>query len=304
MNITNKFDLPASIYNKVNTNYERVEDRIWVTDLIGPPMVRRLSLKHWDDMEEDASERLYSLLGQATHHLFETNEPGICTELKLESKVKLPDGGDITVSGRLDYYNALTGTLDDFKITSVWSLILGDHPEYETQLNTLAWLLTNYMNPNSPASQLERAGMSDVKELRINMILRDWVRSKRWENDYPNIPFHTVDIPLWSYDKQQAYIEERVKIHTDSGILPCTDVECWAKPTTWAVMKKGGKRAVRVFNDTNDLQLYMEQSNLIGKESHYIQERPGEKTRCKGYCSVSAFCPNNPYRETGDILNG
>lgn len=60
----------------------------------------------------------------------------------------------------------------------------------------------------------------------------------------------------------------------------------WEKPTTYAVKKKGGVRAKRVFNDEGDAE------NLLATlKDHEIEVREGGRTRCTGFCQVSQFCP-------------
>ena len=41
----------------------------------------------------------------------------------------------------------------DYKVTSVWSLLLGEKPEWEKQLNTYAWLIEKNKNATVRASR-------------------------------------------------------------------------------------------------------------------------------------------------------
>lgn len=102
---------------------------------------------------------------------------------------------------------------------------------------------------------------------------------------------------------QEAYVLGRINLFksVDDGVViptACTDEERWARPTTWAVMKGRGKKAVRVFNDEETARKYI---GAKGDQSEYrIEERPGQYIRCEGYCPVRAFCKYNPYREVSD----
>ena len=64
MKITNKFGLPQpfvdlatkSAYSKGRSNYS-------VTEIISPPRIQRLRVKHWEEMEQDISDMTWSLMG-------------------------------------------------------------------------------------------------------------------------------------------------------------------------------------------------------------------------------------------------
>ena len=76
----------------------------------------------------------------------------------------------------------------------------------------------------------------------------------------------------------------------------CSDKERWAKEDKWAVIKKGNKKAFRVFDNQQDAEdLVYDLSDKIDvdvhKRNHDIEFRKGEYTRCKSnYCAVADFC--------------
>ena len=75
------------------------------------------------------------------------------------------------------------------------------------------------------------------------------------------------------------------------GTTPeCTAEERWAKPDTYAVMKKGRKSALRLLPTEEKAKEY------IGDQNLSIEFRKGVSTRCEGYCEVSQFCKQ--YRES------
>lgn len=265
MIITNKFNLPQSIVNTVTYNKEKNEARLSVTDLIGSPLQRQLKLKHWDELQSDVSDMMWMLLGQSVHYILEKGAPkSSLSEQKIEMQF-----GDFTIIGIPDLYH--DGIISDWKITSVYSFILGDKPEWEAQLNCYAFLLRH-------------CGF-DVKSLKINAILRDHQKSKSLASaDYPSIPFQQVDIPLWNTVKTEMYISDRVALHSKPA-TECTDEEKWKRPTKYAVMKKNQKRAVRVF-ETQE-----EADKLIETNKDYILEiRQGACVKCESYCSVNNWC--------------
>src|SRR5512133_1083402 len=102
MKLTNTHGLPASIVKAItNDDYsgpKGQEDKIGVTTLIGPPKIYFLKKKHWAEIEEDASDRLWSLLGQAVHKVMERAEDKTTiSEERIEETI---DG--LTVSGQMD----------------------------------------------------------------------------------------------------------------------------------------------------------------------------------------------------------
>ena len=127
-----------------------------------------------------------------------------------------------------------------------------------------------------------------VTSLKIHAILRDWMKSRAWrEPDYPQIPFITVDIPVWPEKKVQEYIDSRLRLHFECEPEKCTEEERWTRKTTYAVKKKGQKRAKRV------LDTYEEAIEWMGGEKGMlIEERLGEDVRCNSFCSVKDFCPH------------
>jgi len=80
---------------------------------------------------------------------------------------------------------------------------------------------------------------------------------------------------------------ERVKQAVkDKGVLPdCPDEELWKKPNIWAVKKKGGKRALKLFDSLEEAQGRLSTS----KEPLEIEYRPGRVMRCN-YCSSRGVC--------------
>ena len=172
--------------------------------------------------------------------------------------------------------------VSDYKVTSVWSVIY-DKTSWHDQLNTYAYLIR------------KAKGLS-VKKLQIVALLRDWQRRKAEEDiNYPESPIAIIEIPLWSDDDQDTYIEERMRLHKeadfdnamDTEMRPCTSAEMWEKPTKYAVMKKNRKRAIKLHDDLDEATAMAES---LGQD-HFVETRVGELTRCKGdWCGVSAFC--------------
>jgi hypothetical protein len=190
-------------------------------------------------------------------------------------------------------------TIVDYKVTSVWSVIYGK-PEWENQLNCYAYLVNDKNAFNK----------RNVTNLKICAILRDWNRREAERKpDYPQAPIVFVDIPLWDHEKASKYIINRMALHQEAQILYdmhgdlglCSDEDTWKKPDTWAVKKKGQKRALRVLDTEKDAKEYIEWHNktddaYIKKTNLEIEFRGGEYTRCGNYCSVADFCKQKKER--------
>lgn len=283
MKITNKYGLPEPLVSAVqlqDTLYKEGYDRpadISVTTLLKPPQMVMLERNHADDLEEDASDRIWALMGQIIHGVLESHADA--SDDLIEHRM-YADVAGWTISGQLDRYDAATATLQDYKMTSVWEHVNGIKPEREAQLNILAWML-------------EQEGRK-VDRIQIVAIYRDWSVSKaRNGGSYPQSQVAVHDVNLWTAEEQRVYIENRVAEHQNAEGARCSSEDRWAKPTVWAVMKDGRKSAVKLHDSADQAQDHA--ANLGGK--HYVVERPGEDTRCENYCSVAQWCPQ---RNSGD----
>lgn len=249
-----------------------------LTKLIGPPQIRVLERQHAEEIEEDAADRIWALLGQVTHGILERAESLAVTEQRLYA-----DLSGWRISGQFDRLTVLPdGSMQDYKLTSVWSVIDPEpKPEWVAQLNGLRWLAQ--VNGYPPITRLE-----------IVAILRDWSRGKaRQGGDYPTHPVKVVPVPLWSSEETETYLTERVHLHqladhcvATGRVLPeCSDAERWSKPTTYAVRKPGRKTALRVFDDRAAADQLAAET-----PSGYVEVRAGESVRCADYCPVARFC--------------
>jgi hypothetical protein len=272
MRITNKAGLPdAIVWAVLNDRYDAGESHITVTRLIDAPQVRILARRHWEELEEDVADRIWALLGQVVHGILERAETIALTEERLFANIE-----SWRVSGQFDRLVLFPdGTLQDYKLTSVWSVINGGKIEWERQLNCLRLLA--HVN----GYQVER--------LQIIAILRDWSKGKarRGEN-YPAIQVQVLDVPVWSLDEAERYMHERVRLHqqAEQGQVPeCTAEERWEQPTTYAVRRKGRKTAIRVLENQAEAEAMAEEAG------GYVGVRPGRSVRCEEYCPVSRFCP-------------
>lgn len=204
MKLTNNHNLPDPIINAIKgfeQDYKdgRGETDFSTTELIKDELQVRLLRLHRDEIEEDASGRLWILLGQSMHKLLETsNSKSDIVEERFFFEV---DGS--RVSGQADLVNLASGTLTDYKCTSVWSVIRGIKPEWRAQLNILSYL----------ASQ---KGYK-IEKLQVCAILRDWQISKSTSGgNYPKVGIVTLDIEKSNPVVALKYIKDRVRVHKEA----------------------------------------------------------------------------------------
>ncbi len=283
MRYTNKHNLPEPLAKALMFDDYDSEGDISVTGLIQPPRIRQLLLRHNDEIVRDVIDNFWTMLGKAMHKILE--EYAGKEEVLEEQRLKIKVSG-WTVTGKPDLWLA-SGKLIDYKFTSIWVVIFGVKPEHEQQLNMYAYLY--------------RYEGFDIDKLEILVLGRDWSPSKAlYDKKYPQQEINALSVPLWSEEKQIAFIKKRVDIHqkaenlSDDSLPDCTAEERWEKPTTWAVMKEGRKSAVRVFNTTGKAVNYIDQLPVKDAAKLNIVKRPGEATRCERYCPVAEFCNRKP----------
>jgi len=286
---TNEYNLPPEVFKALTKErYVGGETDYSVTTLKSPPRIVQLERRHWDSLEQDAMDNLWSMFGTMAHNLLEEHGSD---DSMTEERVYMDILGR-RVSGQVDHYK--DGIITDYKVTSAWSLVYGSRvKDWEEQLNMYAYLLS--------------ASGHEVKQIQIITILRDWDKNKAKEaGNYPKSPIVVIPITLWEQEDQKSYLEYRVALHIDAegesdGALPlCTEEEMWCQPTKYAVFKGENKRATKLFEDEADIFFWLRdemgwitespEGHIITTE-HRIERRQGKRTRCEGgYCSVSQYC--------------
>jgi len=286
MKITNHLNLPEPLVRAVTRHPRQHRPNvISVTELIQPPQIRALTLAHGSEISEDASDRIWALLGTLLHGVLERNAKGLkdtIAEETLEADVL-----GWKVIGHYDLSEmVLDGeTLTDWKLTSVWAVKDGIKAEWEQQLNCYA--------------QLIRLTGRYVDQLQIVAIGRDWSKSKaQFDPSYPQQQVQIFSVPLWTPEQATEFLEERVALHQEAmkGNYPeCTPQERWARETEWAVMKKGQKKAVKLYLN-QDLAM----RHAAGGKDLSVVERRGVSVRCESYCAVAPFCKQ--YQESKSLI--
>lgn len=274
MILTNKLGLPDSLVAAVSFSDRNREGCDYtITELLSPPRQAALKRKHWDALEEDASERLWALMGSAGHEVLRRAGKKLGFGIVEERAVAELDGHKI--GGQIDLAIQGDNTMTDFKFTSVWAVKEGAKLEWEQQLNCYRWLASQY-------------GVK-IDKLQIIALLRDWSKPEaRRSPDYPQAGVVILDIPVWPFPQTEAWLRERIALHeaAKTSLPECSAEDTWERPAKWAVMKDGAKRATKLYDDGIAAQAHASRS---GKEFK-VEFRPGERPRCTDYCVVSQFC--------------
>lgn len=313
--LTNKFNLPEVFVQACKVDRHFTNGDISVTQLIDAPQIRQLKKSH--DIEEDVSDRIDMLMGTAVHHVLERSEVKHYSARQLMdaaqvfkdngnpkaydatvkfAKEKFPEAFDsnnlieanlqitvdgMVISGTLDKYYGLYKKLEDYKNCSVYNYIYEEaKKKWDAQINVYAAMLRENGHPVDQAS--------------IIAIFKDWSRAGTLKSkDYPKSKVMEIPITLLPHDKVMKYIAGRVALHKkadEGGNVLCTAKDRWATADSYAVMNKGGKKALRKMDTRENAQQWID-DNALKYPNTFIQERPGEQKRCDQYCPVRSVCP-------------
>lgn len=286
--LTNKLNLPQPFVDAATSNHKYTPKRYSVTEVLGGTCEAVLKRRHHGEADEDVADRVFAILGSAVHEILCKAE---ATKDQMQENwlsVPLDDGYEL--SGIFDLYDDSTGTVTDWKVTSVWKLQVGDFEDWRKQTLIYCWML-------------RQIGF-DARRGEIVAIMRDHnMRKAKIEKDYPKHPVYRIG---WDFTEEDfdgieddinywfARVANQEKTDTDK-LLACSSEQRWHKPDKWAVMRKGQKRAVKLFDDEEKALSFMDwladQPSNKGR-GLYIEFRPGEDTKCQSYCPVAQFCPH------------
>ncbi len=288
MKITNRKNLPQIIVDAVqNDPYDAGDSDFTASELIKPAYQANLQRLHRDEIVDDVADRLWSLYGHAVHYVI---EQAAGKDDEAETRYYDTING-YRVSAQIDHRYIIDGSLTDWKLTSAYKIkkaLEGDFDDWEQQLNIQAYLL--------------RQNGMDVPSLHIGALCRDWSPYKhKTEPGYPD-QIEYIEIPLWPADEQLSFIESRIDAHLEAK--PCSQQERWQNDPTYALMKRGGSRALKVENTRHKIEEYASHKQLgswgqnksfdvvftMTSDDHYIEAREDKNRRCEGYCNVTQWC--------------
>lgn len=186
------------------------------------------------------------------------------------------------IGGKFDIVTE--GLLQDFKSTSTYSWVAGSRDdEHKMQGSIYRWIHDDVIT-------------EDV--IRINYIFTDFVKYMAASNPkYPARRIMHKDIPLLSYERTEAWLNEKLQLiekywdAPESEIPECTDEELWrtepqfkyfSDPTKVDVP---GARSTKNFDDMISARKFMAEKG--GKGAIKVVE--GQVKRCE-YCAVAPIC--------------
>jgi len=269
LNLTNNYGAPDSIVDAIrNDPYTKDGADFSVTELIKPPQIRRLWQDHEDEISVDVREEVWKLLGKGVHAAIEQADSEGTKEQRFHAE---HDG--VTISGAIDLIGD-DGSVTDYKVTSTYSVQRGLKEDWEKQLNLYAWLLRQ----------------NDITATKLNIvcICRDWMRSRVGKYNYPDSPVVVLSVPMWRDGRQDDYVDQRVRVHTQEATIPCTPEERWARGAYQVNPMHSGGGKPRSFDTMG------EATNYINKQkvgAYSIVDGNAKYIRCESWCEVADFCP-------------
>ena len=275
MILTNKYNLPETFVKVVRESIYVKSDAYSATELLNPTRMIILQRRYDDEIEADVSDYIPQILGTGVHEAFERVDTDGDTEQRLEYEI----APNIKISGKYD--KVLGYTLMDYKTTTVSKVQRGDFDDYKKQALIYAWL--RYKN-----------GMHTARA-EFYVIMKDWSKMRRVNDpNYPEtalyiwrhniIPEDIIEIERYIMRKVN-HIKEYEK-SSDDKLPMCTDEERWYTGDSYAVMRQGGLRAIKVYDNPTDAN-----NHIQGKNDLYVEARTGINIRCEHYCEVREYCP-------------
>lgn len=269
-----------------------------VTTLLQPPRLVQLERRYKKEIEtlpttgEDLQKALGSFRGNAIHDRFErmlyrfmANHPdsGYLIERRLWDRIR-----ERKISGKFDCF--LDGCLYDFKTTSVWKKLFGDHKAWEEQLNAYAYLLRTTVNP--PVR---------VNRLAIIAWYMDFQKTKVFERGYPKTEVEEIEISnIWAPNVQEDFLFSRIELHkeneqlADDQLTHCTKEDRWEKDTVYAVRDPNKPdKAIRLKPSQEEAEKYIAWGKKMKKpnaDKWFVELRPGRRVRCEDWCKINVFC--------------
>lgn len=298
-----------------------------MTECLQPVRIYQLKKRHWDNLVEDVSERIWSLLGDAAHVVLErasTSDaiteqrfnvdvagfkmsvcPDRVEKLPIEKCRKYWNDSITEPTFACGHFEYPTGTqlyaLRDFKISQVYArnmLIKGSKGEWRWQVNGYAWALRKTGFP--------------VVEASIEILMKDWdwmEANIKKTYDYPPFQAESIPIDLFNDEEVEAFLTARITEHMQTDALPddelpfCTEEERWATRDRYAVKKAGGDKAMSGganLDSPGEAEDFITQAifkaankkkpEVLVRAEFEVEFRKGESKRCERYCPCRSVC--------------
>lgn len=283
--LTNKHNTPEIMVDALQDEVRHAAGRsdYSATSLVLPPRILQLKKRYGHQIIDDAMDRWHLFVGSALHEYVERKLKRLPEKYIVEAKMT-EFLGDRKVVAIPDAYDLEKDIIYDHKSATSWAWNSDHKEEYEQQLNINAWFM------RQSGYQPERG--------YLNMWTKDWsagMAKYKGAEDYPPNPMWLQEVPIWSEQEQEDFINARLDLHKDyedvaDEELPfCTKEEMWAKDSTYAVKAPGVYKAKRVLKTKKEAEAWL-RNCPAAKSNWYVEERPGERVRCSQYCNVKKYC--------------
>lgn len=279
MKVTNKYGLPESIRKACEYKQHTTAD-FSVTQLLKGVCEIVLEKMNNDNLEIDCSESVFAIFGSAVHKILENED---VEGVEKEVYMTFTTSNGAVISGVADEIDNNKKTVNDYKTCAVWKIKFKDYDDWRKQLKSYCFL--NY----------KRTGKMFLKGTIIALI-KDWSPTDRdRDNEYPRTPIVKIEFDFTEdeiLDVEQLWTEKTNEVNYilnyQSKLYECSEKEKWTKPPKFAVMKKGRKTAIKLFDSEDEAE------ELASTDKDYfVEHRKGEDTKCIKYCLVrkNGLCP-------------
>ena len=287
MIITNHKNLPMPYVRACESNYKYKDKRYSVTSVLSSPREIILKRRHHNEIIQDCSDMHWLIFGTAVHKVLEDYDGGF--NFLKEQSLEYTTHNGYTLSGRFDLYNIENKKVYDWKTASVWKWVSKDFDDYKKQLRQYAVMLNcNGLPCNSGELVFMFKDYSEMKKMQD------------LDGSYPDTPTISKEFKFTQEDLKNEIdwienyfddIEMLEKVRDDELPLCSYKDRTFNGKDTYAIMKKGNKRAVKLCYSSEDASKELDERG----DGYYIEFRESEEKKCKQYCQSAPFC--NHYQE-------
>ena len=281
--IANKHGAPQAFINFCkNDDYSRGDADFSVTQLIEEPRIVAFNERYPELIVIDPYESPWLFIGQMLHGVLEDHSPD--NEIS-EERIHLTVDG-VKLSGAMDVqFDEVKVQIRDYKLTSVYSL--NDTTKWEQQLNLYAFLVE------------EKYPDKEVTDLMIHAFLRDWrIGQSEVIKGYPKTSAVNVSLPLWDAHKREAYVREKIAIHSacvplsDDDLPECSHEARWPSGTLWELITEdeNGDELITTYKTKTQATAAMGKLDPIDELTASIRKTFALYRRCKSYCNFNSVC--------------
>ena len=329
--LTNELGLPWPVVSAIrNHRYTKGKADYSATELLKPPRVRELQRIHDDEIEEDASEFVFALLGTVAHFILELGvyydiwdvvndllqlhyEEGRGTRKTFIKKVnilwkllvghyKADRNGKAVVERRLFWTcpstgKTISGAIDlvypDRVITDykMMSVYEGIHGLKQEKIQQLN--IYNLLACEGVTSDGHPSDLDPPRQLQICSLYRDWSKTKANLARLKGDSYPQRQVAVFKLNKWELNeTKEFIAGRIRKHMAAEQELPQCSANDRWA---RPPKFAVRKRGRKSALRVLDSYNDALewmekNEKGESVEERPGQSIRCELYCNVSGFC--------------